>query len=322
VSETRIGISGWTYPPWRGVFYPKDLPQKRELEYASRQFNSIEINGSFYSLQRPSSYRAWYEATPKTFVFSVKGGRFITHMKKLKDVEIPLANFLASGVLALNEKLGPMLWQFPPGFALNLERFEAFFEMLPRDTQSAAKLAKKHNGKLKGRAWTKTDTNRRMRHCVEVRHQTFKDERFIKLCQEQNIAIVFADTAGKWPYMEDVTADFIYIRLHGDEELYVSGYTDAALDWWAKRIDAWRTGCEPADATRVGGASKRKCKSRDVYVYFDNDAKVKAPFDALNLTARLGGRDHIPPDATMMKTAGEPAREHWPSIRRKPTRAG
>src|SRR2546422_398516 len=138
-AETRIGISGWTYGPWRGVFYPDDLPQKRELEYASRKFNSIEINGSFYSLQRPSSYQAW----------------------------------------------------------------------------------------------TKTDANRRVRHCVEIRHHSFCDERFVKLCRRHRIAIVFADTAGKWPYVEDVTADFIYARLHGDEELYVSGYTDAALDWWA-----------------------------------------------------------------------------------------
>src|SRR6476469_4277720 len=128
MAETRIGISGWTYTPWRGTFYPKELAQKRELEFASKQFNSIEINGSFYSLQRPSSYQTWYEQTPEGFMFSLKGGRFITHMKKLKDVREPLANFLASGVLALKEKLGPILWQFPPGFAYNEERFAAFFE--------------------------------------------------------------------------------------------------------------------------------------------------------------------------------------------------
>jgi uncharacterized protein YecE (DUF72 family) len=316
--QTRIGISGWTYAPWRGVFYPKDLAQKRELEYASRQFNSIEINGSFYSLQRPSSYRAWYDATPDDFVFSVKGGRFITHMKKLKDVETPLANFLASGALALNEKLGPLLWQFPPGFAFNEERFAQFFELLPTNTREAAEIAKKHDQRMKGRSWTKIDANRRMRHCVEVRHHSFKDERFVKLCRRHKIAIVFADTAGKWPYMEDVTADFIYVRLHGDEELYVSGYTDAALDWWAARIEQWRTGCEPDDAMRVGSGAAKKCKSRDVYVYFDNDAKVKAPFDAKNLAARLAGRaERLPsPD-----NAGEPAREHWPQIARRPSKS-
>ena len=314
--QTRIGISGWTYGPWRGVFYPKDLPHKRELEYASRQFNSIEINGSFYSLQRPSSYQAWYDATPDDFVFSVKGGRFITHMKKLKDVDEATANFFASGVLKLKEKLGPILWQFPPGFAFNEQRFAEFFELLPTNTREAAEVAKKHNEKLKGRAWTKTDANRRMRHAVEVRHNSFKDERFVKLCRKYRIAIVFADTAGRWPYMEDVTADFVYARLHGDEELYVSGYTDSALDWWAKRIDAWRCGREPEDATRISRASARGCRARDIYVYFDNDAKVKAPFDALNLAARLAGRTIQPPPQSQ-EDAGEPARENWPAIIRR-----
>ncbi len=318
MKETRIGISGWTYGPWRGVFYPKDLPHKRELEYASRQLNSIEINGSFYSLQRPSSYAAWYDATPDGFVFSVKGGRFITHMKKLKEIDAAVANFFASGVLKLKEKLGPFLWQFPPGFAFNEERFAHFFELLPTDTQTAAAVAKKHDERMKGRSWTKIDANRAMRHCVEVRHHSFKVDRFVKLCRRHKIAIVFADTAGKWPYMEDVTSDFIYVRLHGDEELYVSGYTDAALDWWAKRIEQWRTGCEPEDAMRVGGGAAKKCKSRDVYVYFDNDAKVKAPFDARNLAARLGGRDERTPAPI---DAGEPAREHWPEIARRPRQA-
>ena len=316
MSETRIGISGWTYPPWRGVFYPKELAQKRELEYASRQFNSIEINGSFYSLQQPSSYQAWYDATPKGFVFSVKGGRFITHMKKLKDVDEATANFFASGVLALKEKLGPILWQFPPGFAFNEERFAQFFELLPRSTRDAAKLAKKHGKQLKGRALAKTDADRPMRYCVEVRHESFKNERFVKLCRRNRIAIVFADTARKWPYMEDVTSDFIYVRLHGDEELYVSGYTDAALDWWARRVEEWRCGREPSDAKRIGAADKRKCRDRDVYVYFDNDAKVKAPFDALGLAARLAGKVAEPPPESL-KTAGVPARESWPGFKRR-----
>src|SRR4051812_11232870 len=141
--QTRIGISGWNYGPWRGTFYPPDLAHRRELEYASRRLNSIEINGTFYSLQRPQSFRKWYDETPEGFVFSIKGGRFITHIKKLKDVEMPLANFLASGVLLLKEKLGPILWQFPPGFAFNAARFEAFFELLPRTTKAAAALARR-----------------------------------------------------------------------------------------------------------------------------------------------------------------------------------
>src|SRR5688500_1932022 len=158
------GISGWRYGPWRGTFSPKGLAQRRELEYASRRLNSIEINGSFYSLQRPEFYQQWYDATPDDFVFAVKGGRFITHMKKLKDVETPLANFFASGVLKLKEKLGPILWQFPPGFAFNEERFGDFFELLPKTTTEAARLARKHDERLKGRSWTKADADRPIRY--------------------------------------------------------------------------------------------------------------------------------------------------------------
>jgi uncharacterized protein YecE (DUF72 family) len=316
--QTRIGISGWTYAPWRGVFYPPDLAQKRELEYASRQLNSIEINGSFYSLQRPSSFQAWYEATPDDFVFSVKGGRFITHMKKLKDVDVALANFFASGVLKLNEKLGPILWQFPPGFAFNEERFRDFFELLPKTTTETAKLARKHDARLKGRSWTKTDADRPMRYAVEIRHDSFKDQRFIKLLRKHNIALVLADTAGRWPYMEDVTADFIYARLHGDEELYVSGYTDTALDWWAARLRAWQCGDEPADATRVIDKLGKACKNRDVFVYFDNDVKVRAPFDAMNLAARLAGTATTPAPEELLKNATEPPRTRWPGFRRRP----
>jgi uncharacterized protein YecE (DUF72 family) len=223
MGETRIGISGWTYPPWRGRFYPKGWPQHRELEYASRQVSSIEINGSFYSLQRPESYGAWYDASPGGFVFSIKGSRFITHMKRLKDVETPLANFFASGVLRLEEKLGPFLWQLPPSFRFDPERLRKFFNLLPRDTWAAANLAKKHDERLHGRAWTKTDRARPLRHAIEVRHSSFETRKFIALLREHDIAMVVADTARKWPLIEDSTSDFVYVRLHGDEELYVSG---------------------------------------------------------------------------------------------------
>ena len=266
--ELRIGISGWTYKPWRGVFYPANHPQKRELEYASRLFNTIEINGTFYSLQRPSSFQKWYSETPADFVFSVKGARFISHMKKLRDVELPLANFFASGVLCLCEKLGPILWQFPPNFGWNEERFREFFELLPRHTEEAAELAKQHNEKLKGRAWTKTHARRALRYAVEIRHPSFLVPEFFEMLRTYQIAFVIADTAGKWPYAEDITADFVYCRLHGDEQLYVSGYGDPALRSWAGRIRRWRRG-------------------RDVFVYFDNDAKVHAPFDAQRLSERL-----------------------------------
>lgn len=292
-AETRIGISGWTYPPWRGVLYPKGLAQKRELEYASRKLNSIEINGTFYSLQRPESFRTWRETVPEDFLFAVKGGRYITHMKKLNEVATPLANFFASGVLRLGEKLGPILWQFPPNFGwtdVARERFERFFDLLPRTQADAAALARQHDERTKGRSWTETAAPRaRVRHAVEVRHDSFLDPGFVALLRKHGVALVFADTAGNWPYAEDVTADFIYARLHGAEQLYASGYTDEQLRWWAARLRAWQAGEEPPDAKRVSEkpAPGPPKNGRDVFVYFDNDAKVKAPFDAMRLAAIL-----------------------------------
>lgn len=257
-----------------------------ELEFASREFNSIEINGSFYSLQRPSSYQRWYADTPPGFVFSVKGARFITHMKKLREVKAPLANFFASGVLCLREKLGPILWQFPPNFGWNKERFSEFFDLLPHDTMAAAKLARKYDDKLKAGAWTKADATRPIRHCVEIRHSTFMVPEFFDLLRQHNIAFVFADTAGKWPYAEDLTADFVYCRLHGSEQLYVSGYSDKELEWWANRLEHWRKGKQPGDA-KLASDRKAKPGKRDVFVYFDNDAKVHAPFNAKTLAEKL-----------------------------------
>jgi uncharacterized protein YecE (DUF72 family) len=284
----RIGISGWTYPPWRGVFYPEGLPQRRELDYASRQFGSIEINGTFYALQRPSDFARWHDETPAGFVFAVKGGRFITHMKKLRDVETPLANFFASGVLRLGAKLGPILWQLAPRFRFDEERLAAFFALLPRDTTAAAGLARRHDSRLAGRAWTEAGARRPLRHALEIRHESFRTPRFVDLLRRHGIALVFADTVA-WPYFEDVTADFVYCRLHGSEELYVSGYSEAALAGWAARLVAWAAGGEPPDR-RCVAADVPPPRPRDVYLYFDNDAKVRAPFDALALMRRLDGR--------------------------------
>jgi uncharacterized protein YecE (DUF72 family) len=315
--QLRIGISGWTYAPWRGVFYPEDLPQARELHFASRQLNSIEINGSFYSLQTPASYRKWYEETPDDFVFAVKGGRFITHMKRLRDVRVPLANFFASGVLELKEKLGPFLWQFPPNFKFDSARFEEFFKLLPRTTKQMARLASEHDARMKGKTSLKADADRPVRHAVEIRHESFRTTEFVELLRAHNVALVVADTAGKWPQIEDLTADFSYVRLHGDEELYVSGYTDAALDGWAERIRAWAKGAQPADARLV--AARRKSKSRqarDVFVYFDNDVKVRSPMDAMNLARRLG----LPAgkvDPSRVSGVRERARTSWPAVGRR-----
>lgn len=294
MSHIYIGISGWRYPPWRGVFYPPKLTQARELEFASRALPSIEINGSFYALQRPESYAAWYEATPPGFVFSVKGNRYITHMLRLKDIEKPLANVFASGVFNLREKLGPFLWQFPPSFRFDAERIERFFQLLPRDTEQALQLAQRSDAMMAGRSCLAIDQNRPLRHAMEIRHGSFIDPAFVDLLRKYQVALVVADTAGKWPYCEDVTADFIYLRLHGDKELYASGYSEPALDRWAERIRAWRAGSEPEDAQRIAGGAM-PLKSRDVYCYFDNDIKVRAPFDARSLIDKLGLGDGLVP---------------------------
>ena len=283
-----IGISGWRYEPWRGVFYPPGLVQARELDFAARQLPTIEINGSFYSLQRPSSYAAWYAATPPGFVFAVKGNRFLTHMLKLRGIDKPLANVLASGMFALREKLGPILWQFPPQLRFEADKIEAFLAQLPRDTGQALALARGHDERMEGRALLEIDAVRPLRHAVEVRHESFRDDAFIRLLRKYGVALVVADTAGKWPDYEDVTADFVYIRLHGEHELYASGYEDASLERWAQRIRLWSEGKQPADARLMSDSAPPTRKRRDVYCYFDNDIKVRAPFDAQRLMELLG----------------------------------
>jgi uncharacterized protein YecE (DUF72 family) len=285
-----IGISGWRYVPWRGVFYPKGLAQDRELEHASRQLPTIEINGSFYSLQRPESYAAWYAATPPGFVFSVKGNRFLTHILRLREPEAPLANVLASGVFELHEKLGPFLWQFPPNFQFDPERMERFLAILPHDTEQALARARLYEPRMEGRTSLDAGPKRPMRHAVEVRHESFRDPAFIALLRKYKVALVVADTAGKWPYMEDVTADFMYLRLHGDKELYASGYSDAALERWADRIRAWTGGGQPDDAQLASPKAPPRRAKRDLFCYFDNDIKVHAPFDARKLMEKLGLR--------------------------------
>jgi uncharacterized protein YecE (DUF72 family) len=273
MTQIRIGVSGWRYTPWRGVFYPRNLPQRQELQYASRIFPTLEINGSFYSLQRPEYYRQWHAETPADFVFALKGSRFITHMKKLRDIEVPLANYFASGVFELRAKLGPILWQFPPNFRYQRERMARFFELLPHDTASALRLARKRDARMKGRARLAIEARRPLRHAVEIRHESFLDASFRDLLREHNIALVTSESAGRWPMTQDITADFVYMRLHGDKELYRSGYSERALERWAERIKVWHRGSE----------------QRDVYCYFDNtDVKLRAPVDAQTLMRKLG----------------------------------
>ena len=303
--DIRVGLSGWRYPPWRGTFYPRGLPQRRELEYASRRVSTIEINGSFYSLQRPEFYARWRDETPDGFVFSVKGPRFVTHMLKLRNCEQALANFFASGIANLGVKLGPILWQLPPVFRFRPDVLEPFLAMLPRDTDQAAALARRRNEKVKGRARLAFGPSRPLRHALEIRHESFVNEAFVDLLRRQRVALVVADTAGKWPLAFDVTADFAYIRLHGDEVLYVSGYSDVALGRWAQRIAAWSEGGVPADARCIASRRPARCAGRDVFCYFDNDAKVMAPRDAQALARILESAGARIVDAGMQRETDE-----------------
>lgn len=272
-AKIRIGISGWRYAPWRGVFYPPGLPQRRELEFASERLGSVEINGSFYSLQRPESYRRWGAETPGDFVFAVKGPRFVTHLLRLRNARTAIANFFASGVLGLEEKLGPVLWQLPERHVFDRDELAAFLHLLPRTVGDAARLASEHDARLDGRASFDVAGHLRshpLRYALEVRSATFVERPdFTTLLREHGVSLVLADTAGRWPVLREDTADFRYVRLHGDAELYTSGYDARALDAWAATVRGWADDGE------------------DVYVYFDNDAKVRAPFDALALQERL-----------------------------------
>ena len=260
---------GLDLPRWRGDFYPDGLVQRLELEYAAQRLSSIEINGSFYSLQRPTSYAAWRERTPEDFVFAVKGGRYITHLKKLRGVETALANFFASGVLALGPKLGPILWQLPPTLAFDAEDLGAFFDLLPRSTAAAAALAERHDAKVPSdRALARAEEDLPVRHALEFRSDTFCSEESFALMRRYGVSCVVADTARQFPTATQQTSDFVYARLHGDRELYASGYSAEALDHWAERCRGW-------------------AEDGDVFVYFDNDAKGYAPHDAMSLIRRL-----------------------------------
>lgn len=272
LTRTLIGVSGWRYARWRGDFYPEGLPQRRELEYIGTNFSTVELNGSFYSLQRPESYRRWRSEVPDDFVFAVKGSRYVTHMLRLENVEQALANFFASGVLALGQQLGPILWQLPERQGFDPLVLERFLDALPRSTGEALTMARGHDERLDGRAWLEIEADLPLRYALEPRSATFDDERAFQLLREHGIALAIADTAGRWPRFDTLTSDFVYVRLHGSQVLYHSGYTDQELQDWAARIAAWSTG--DRDGEDAG---------RDVYVYFDNDARGRAPHDATAL---------------------------------------
>lgn len=277
-ARIRIGLSGWRYPHWRrGAFYPAGLVQRRELEFVADTFDTLELNGPFYSLQRPSSFARWRDCTPDGFQFAIKGSRFITHLKKLVGVEEGLAAFFASGLLDLGAKLGPVLWQLPPQLGLRPQRMADFFAMLPATVGAATELAERGVPRIRDRfgeepSLTVADPSAPVRHAVEVRHDSFATPEFYDLCRRYGVTLVVADTAGRFTWVDQVTADLVYVRLHGDQELYRSRYSDQGIDWWADRVRGW--------AATPG--------VRQVSVYFDNDGDAHAPHDALRLRERLG----------------------------------
>lgn len=270
----RVGISGWTFPPWRGVFYPKGLVQSKELEYASRQLSTIEINGTFYGLQKPKSFQQWYSQTPEDFVFSVKATQYITHVKRLKDVTEALATFIGSGVLCLKQKLGAILWQFPPNVTLKDDRFERFFELLPKNHKQAAQFARDHSHKLEGGSWTDVEEDYPLRHAFEFRHGSFADPAFMSLMRRHGVAFVVSHASEKAPFIEEPTADFIYARMHGEGKGFFKGYTSSSLKNLAKHIQSW--------------------PKKDAFIYFSTDQKRYAPANALDLSKLISISSTIP----------------------------
>ncbi|QEN85284.1 DUF72 domain-containing protein [Labrys sp. KNU-23] len=295
--DVRIGISGWNYPPWRGDFYPQGLRHTDELAYASGLLETIEVNSTFYRLQTPTTFARWFDQTPDDFVFAVKAPRFITHVKRLRQFSAPLANFLASGVLRLGHKLGPILWQLPPSFRFDEGLLADFLKQLPRDTAAAVHAARKHDDRLRTEPWLKTPSERPMRHALEIRHESFLVSDFITLLRKNDVALVCADSVD-WPLVMDATSDFIYCRLHGSRELYRSAYNAKAIDLWARRAKAWTQGRTPAES-RLVGAAKDVSRRRDVFVFFDNTDKLQAPHDARALMERLGQPVRQPTSATI-----------------------
>ncbi|MFL6070354.1 MAG: DUF72 domain-containing protein [Actinomycetes bacterium] len=266
--RTHVGLSGWDYPGWKGDFYPLGLPARARLQYVAERFDTVEINASFYALQDSGSYQRWYDATPNGFLFALKGGRYITHLKRLRGVEPGLANFFASGPLALREKLGPVLWQLPANLTFDAALIDEFLSLLPRSTVEAGALAGRHDDKLRYAPYLAVDRDQPMFHVLEVRHRSYDNERFYQLLSARGVACVISDSP-TWPQLDRRTSAHTYVRLHGHTQLYASGYSSRNLNSWALRCKQWAS-------------------EGPVFVYFDNDARGRAPHDALGLMSRLG----------------------------------
>ena len=271
----RVGTSGWIYDHWKERFYPRGLSSKRWLTYIAERLPTVEINGTFYSLTRPSACEAWRAAVPEGFLFALKGSRYITHMLKLRNFRTPLANFFASGILRLGARMGPILWQLPPQLPFDRARADAFFAALPEDVRAAERRARRHDERTTGRAaLTAPDGRERpLRYAVEIRHESWLSDEALALLARREVALVAADTAGKHPLsLERTSRTLAYVRLHGARRLYEGAYTDDELRLWAERCRGWAS------------------EGAEVYVYFDNDREAQAAHDAIALHALLAGQ--------------------------------
>jgi uncharacterized protein YecE (DUF72 family) len=262
--KIRVGIGGWTFEPWRGVFYPKGLPHSRELEYASRHLTTIEINGTFYRTQTPATFAKWAAEVPEGFVFAVKGPRYAVNRRVLAEAGDSIKRFVDSGPLEMGDKLGPMLWQFAPTKKFDAADFGKFLELLP--------------AKIDGR---------KLRHVVEVRHASFCVPEFIALLHSFSTPVVFAEHE-RYPSIADAIGDFVYARLQKGEDTIPTAYPPKALDAWAKRADTWAKGGTPSDLQLADPDKKAKAAARDVFMYFIHEGKVRAPAAAMALIERLG----------------------------------
>jgi uncharacterized protein YecE (DUF72 family) len=262
-SRIRIGVGGWTYEPWRGVFYPPGLPQKRELEYASRKLTSIEVNGTYYGSQKPDSFARWHDETPEDFVFALKGPRFVTNRRVLSDAGPSIERFFASGVMRLKKKLGPINWQFMPTKVFDPVDFTGFLKLLPRRVEGQP-----------------------IRHAVEVRHDSFRTAEVVALAREHGVAIVLAGDS-RYAQIADLTAAFVYVRIMGTTDAEPLGYAEKDLDRWVERARLLGSGAVPVDLAAVGEATASKT-SRDVFLYVISGFKVRNPSAAMAMIQRLG----------------------------------
>jgi uncharacterized protein YecE (DUF72 family) len=263
VGKIYLGIGGWNFAPWRGIFYPKGLPQVKELAYAASHLSSIEINSTYYGSQKPESFRKWAREVPHGFVFSVKGPRFATNRRVLAEAGDSIKRFFDSGVLELGDRLGPLLWQFAPTKKFDAADFGGFLQLLPKQINK-----------------------RRLRHVVEVRHDSFRAPAFVALLRQFEVPVVFAEHHD-YPAIADLTGDFVYARLQKGDDTLTTAYPPKELDAWAKRVKVWAQGEEPDDLPRIDTAHQPETNPRDVFAYFIHEGKIRAPAAAIALTERL-----------------------------------